>query len=606
MAYDFDQAYKDAITARDNFNKTYEKTPYTAAGTAISKGLDEFTKANAAFKSGDTMGGSAAVLRGMGAISAALTLGGGPAGAAFGLLLGAITGVIAAILEAMKPASESLIAKIEKLLDEQTLKETRELITGGIAAWNLEEGKIDGIKKTGRRFTMADLDRINFAHHYGQIAQAFSTLGDNKDSHSKQWLLLFDLNLIYAQRFWIEIELTALLVCKRGQELESEPRPLRELESPELQNRFYDMRKKVAELFRDRIKALYYYSRNEVAFHSLYRNSTLAAYTTGVGSYALQRNSIYHRVGVIDGPPMEDLGIGESVCFAIADSGTIFSVGSRPYTLYVGRPGGDWLPVSPDIFGAEVDQVAIAELENDKVLVVCLHGNGHKVSICNFDDRAGTEHESKYNGWTSGAWRWQTPGWVTYDMPNQMTVLSLAIDVHPPAWRLDAFALDAEGNGQFYDVHFPQGKSTAEVKGVPETIFGATWLSQVTFGVAPAPNRSEISPCTISRLGDNLWLQVGNRIRQRLNGKWDAWDVQPILGNDINVFQARFYADDTQVFATNKGLIMRFLDPNKNWTYGVFTDEKIDTLWFWKGVSLQALTSKELLIQVTEAAQQTF
>ncbi|HEX7721756.1 MAG TPA: hypothetical protein VF397_06330 [Pyrinomonadaceae bacterium] len=93
------------------------------------------------------------------------------------MLLGAITGIITAILEALKPLSDSLIAKIEKLLDEQTLKETRELITGGIAAWALEEGKIDGIVKTGRRFTMADLNNINWGHHYGQIAQAFSTLG---------------------------------------------------------------------------------------------------------------------------------------------------------------------------------------------------------------------------------------------------------------------------------------------------------------------------------------------------------------------------------------------------------------------------------------------
>jgi len=64
MALDFDLAFRDAISARDEFNKQYEKTPYGNAGTAVSKGLDEFTKANAAFKSGDTMGGSAAVLRG--------------------------------------------------------------------------------------------------------------------------------------------------------------------------------------------------------------------------------------------------------------------------------------------------------------------------------------------------------------------------------------------------------------------------------------------------------------------------------------------------------------------------------------------------------------
>ena len=69
----------------------------------------------------------------------------GPAGAAFAAVLGAVTGVISAILEGLKPASESMVSKIEKLLVEQTLKEAAARITGGIDSWAFEGCGTKGI-----------------------------------------------------------------------------------------------------------------------------------------------------------------------------------------------------------------------------------------------------------------------------------------------------------------------------------------------------------------------------------------------------------------------------------------------------------------------------
>jgi len=56
-------------------------------------------------------------------------------------------------------------------------------------------------------------------------------------------LLLFDLNVIYALRFWAYLEHTALLVRQKGQAPAPQSHELRELDStPELLNDFYDMR----------------------------------------------------------------------------------------------------------------------------------------------------------------------------------------------------------------------------------------------------------------------------------------------------------------------------------------------------------------------------
>src|SRR5262245_5833415 len=132
MASNFDLLLADVQQAVDSFNNdpAIQKTPFGTVDTSIQGGLQEFTAADQSCRSGDTMGGSAAVLRGIGSLSAALALA-GPAGAVAGALMAAITSIISAILEAMKPATDSLESKLEKIIVAQELKNTHASLVGG-------------------------------------------------------------------------------------------------------------------------------------------------------------------------------------------------------------------------------------------------------------------------------------------------------------------------------------------------------------------------------------------------------------------------------------------------------------------------------------------
>jgi hypothetical protein len=368
---------------------------------------------------------------------------------------------------------------------------------------------------------------------------------------------------------------------------------------------FRRTRKAVAKRLRDDILDVHFHSVNEVDFYALYLGSGVPPYGRGIGSYASRMNSIYHRIGVIENPDMADINVGESANFAVAASGTIFSVGSNPYTLYAGRLGIEWFKVDQAAFrGDDVEQVTIGELDNDKVVVVCLHGQGHKISFCEFDDAADTFHETKPHAWSAGAWRWG--GWSTYGLPDQVTVLSLAVKAHPPGYSLYAFALDSSGNGQAYEVTFTAGEANARMQAFPDTWFSRSAIFDATNSIAPAPNRQELSPVTIScGMGDTLYVQIGHEMRVRDNGKWYVWPMRQYSGvSDLDIYQARGFEDGTVVLSTNKGLIMRYLDPKSGWKPRDFTDEKIITICFSKGVSRQASTVQELLKVVTEAAEQ--
>ncbi|KAA2240327.1 hypothetical protein F0L74_29650 [Chitinophaga agrisoli] len=104
-------------------------------------------------------------------------------------------------------------------------------------------------------------------------------------------------------------------------------------------------------------------------------------------------------------------------------------------------------------------------------------------------------------------------------------------------------------------------------------------------------------------MNGDLYLQVGNLIITRKNGKWTARNAQKILSDDgLQVFQARFYPDGSEIYSTKRGLIMHYEDPAKD--SRKYTDKDIQTLWFCKGVSSQALAARELINEVKTAATQ--
>jgi hypothetical protein len=603
----FDQAYQKAISEVDKFNKQYDKTPYGAFGTAASNALKEFVNANAAFKNGDTLGGSAAVLRGIGGLSAGLVLGGGPAGAAVGAVLGAITGIIAAILEALKPASDSLLNKIEKLIKDETLIIIRNELVEGISKWELLELEIDNLAASRQIITKEYLNQnIPWKEHYGLIKKGFATLKSHAGIHSKEWMRLFELNVIYALRFWVYLEQLNLLFCKDRQSLPDPASHELSRLMPNLYDTklFYNMRHLAAERLRDAILDIHFASINEVDIHTLYLSGY--PYDSGAGYVGRQANSIYHRVGIIAETNMEDLGIGDSLCFEIASSGTIFSVGTNPYTLYVGRSGSAWYEVPWSNFGYDVQQVAIGEMGNDKIIVACVSKHGDQISFCEFDDRANTGHESKHHGWSPGDWRWGK--WNTYTLPAKNSILSLAIEPDPPYWGVYAFVLESDrrsGLGKLCGLQIDAGQTVLKMKMFSDASVPAPTLRKWTWGILIGLERAELSPCTVTCLGKDLYLQVGNMMTKRVNGKWNSWDdLQNVLGTDIKVFQARPYADGTMIFATKQGLFMRYFDPIEN-TWRTGSDDRIQTIWFSKPPPSNIWMVREsLLEQVTVAANE--
>lgn len=596
-----------------NFNTVHEKTQFAQEAAFATKGLEEFMKADAALKSGDTIGASAAVLRGMGSISGLLVFAAGPLGAFIGGVLNVLMNVISAIMDALKPSTDSLINKIEKLIQDQTLKTKRDELRSALDAWEFEELKMNGDLKEGNIKNWKDaVNMAKWEKHYTHINNGFATLQTQSAINSREWLPLFDLNIIYTLRFWLRLQhITIYLFYRKKPVNTPDMQPLQtSLIGP---GTFLTIRNHIAKTLYNSLLNVHYSSVNNVDFHSRWLTKDFQPFKSGLGEWGHERQSIYNRIGVAKGPEMKNMGFGESICFAIAESGTIFNIGTSSNTLYIGREGTDWYQVPTDRFSnLPVEQIAIGELGNDKLAIVCVYGGGTKISHCTFDDQSGTDHENEHNGWTPGAWR--CGPWKQKIIQDGLSILSLGILPWAPNWDLYAFAVNKEGAGSLYSVKFASGKSLVMNK-IPDTFLDASKMAEYTFNVAPRYKRGEISPCTISFVGNDLYLQVGNWIYQRVDDKWDGWDVRKLLGKTgLNVYQARFFADKTQVFATNEGLIMRYNDPGKvvmnkdgtkKETWRVYSDGNIKTLCFWKAVSRQTDTARILLETFKEAMDQT-
>jgi len=620
----FDKAKKELISEiaqleakASNFNTVNEKKPFAQGAGFATKGLEEFMKADAALKSGDTIGASAAVLRGIGSVSQLLVFAAGPSGALIGGVLNVLLGVISAIMDALKPPTDSLISKIEKLIQDQILKTKRDDLSAAFNAWKMEEVKMDAYLKAGNIKTWEDAINItNWQNHYTNISNGFATLQTQSSINSREWLPLFDINIIYTLRFWLRLQHITVYLFIRKKPADAESKDMLPL-LPTLigPDAFLKIRNLAAKTLYNALLNVHYSSVNNVDFHSQWLSHLSPPYTSGTGIRGIQREPIYNRIGVAKGPEMKNMSSGESICFAIAESGTIFNVGTFPNTLYIGRQGTDWYQVPTDIFNDHpVEQVAIGEMGDDKLIIVCAYDGGTKISYCTFDDESGTDHENEHNGWTAGDWRCPTAIWKQKIIPEGLSILSLGVHPWQPNWDLYAFAVNKEGAGNLYSVKFASGKTVVMEK-IPHTFLGVAQMIEFTFKVAPHYKRKEISPCTISFVGNDLYLQVGNWICQKVDDKWEGWNVRTVLGKEeLNVYQARFFADKTQVFATNKGLIMRYNNPKeedskgegpKGERWSVYTDENIQTLCFWKAVSAQAGTAWAMLKTFKEAMDQT-
>ncbi|SHL97047.1 hypothetical protein SAMN05216311_101267 [Chitinophaga sp. CF418] len=604
MGTNIAQSIQNGIT---NFNNDYKDTPIGVAGLAVSKSLDETTNAITAFQNGDVNGGSAALLRGIGALSGTLVLSMGPAGAAFGALLNGMLGIISVILEAIKPPTESMLSKIENLIMEETLRNTRDKITAGISSWQLLEVRIDKWVKDGRFITVDYMNQSlpDWERHYEQIDEGFNTLNSHTKPHSTEWLALFELNVVYAVHFWTYIELLNLLITNKRANAESQ-----EASDKESREIFYGIRRRIAEKLKNRMRNIHYSSVVEVDFYSTWLSSARSQYHSGKGLSFLQANQIYHRIGALGGLSMESLENSNSNCFATASSGTIFSVERNG--LYVGRKGVEWERAPLDLNGDSIEQVTIGEKKDGELLIVCILNAGKKIAFCTFDDRAGTAHEDLPNAWTPGAWRFDK--WKFRSIPGNVSLLSVGVTARPAPeqWAMYTFAVDKEGAGQLYKVQVTEG-DTVKMTVIKDTYLDPQRLSKDTYGVAPVEGRSEVSPCVFSFVENKILLQIGNLIFEIENEVANNWHVQEHLEmvdpqdikdlDHLQVFQARFYEDGSMLFATNMGLILRYNDPESG-EWRVYKDAAIETIWFTKAVAEQALAIRALITGMKEAADQ--
>ncbi len=579
-----DQVIQRAQVSIATFNKDYEKTPFAAAGKDAAAGLKEFVSAAESFKHGDSVGGSSSLLKGIGSFASAMAIA-GPAGAAAGALLAAITGLISAILDAMKPAMESLESKIEKLLVTEDLT----LMYGEMQAGNValshvmqeienQEGKLVG----SAGMTYAQLTGIlnpiaYWAAHEKNILKTMQHLKSFSHSHSREWMPLFDITVAYALRYWLVFESIAALIVEEDK------------------HNYLSHRKITADAIKNSIENIYLSSLNEADFYHLTMGDVAKAYPYDVDQRSAELSifsSLALRTGLIDGGAYT-MDAGKLCTFAPSTGGTLF-LGATHSRLYYGR-GNNWVQVL-NCPGCE--QVFIGEHSNNKICVVCVHDSGRRFSFAIFDDTSGSVHENGIDSWSTGDWRWGK--WCTYDVPEERTILTMAIQ---PVERGDfafwAFVL-AKGGG----AGLSQISINNEVKLIPvhETWLPQQKLQDVMFNVSLTAKRWEISPCTISLVGETIFLHVGNQMMIRELGKWVTWELQ---GQDffwdpaLNIYQARAFADGSLIFATNKGLYARYTALDGKLTSPI--DTSIKTLWFWKQCSDQAVTVKELYKLVASA-----
>lgn len=572
-------------TATENTKDAAENV--RAAGESVQQSIDEFANAAAAFESGDTMGGTAMVMRGFGSLSGTMALIAPPVGALVGALLGAITSIIAAILEAMRPETESLEQKLEKMIRKGALRQAYVAMSAGKATWELAETKIfmlaeqrqkaaDLLLQDKAHPSLSDAERkeledicagrtweyltqnIGWERHKALISESFATLAQERGTVSSEWLALFDITVSYAVRFWMAFESMAGLVGDPGHNKIGSAYNNMQL--------FQALRRVVARQLAEDIASVYFEAQNTAKIYHLW---------AGIETY----QEIGYRVG-ITGQSVETtqwLG-GKSSTFAVSPGGTIFSTGTKTSTepLYFGRGNAPWQESSAVQY---CDQVFLGESNKSEIIVALLYGYGQKVKFMSFDDREGIGEDSVRN-WTPNDKRWAVIKEFDFSSHN-LTILHLAIRPNRYGYAVQALGYrKVEEDVQLYDVLFA-GNKIAVAKNSP--YFNAAQVKEQLGGNLWC--KSAQSYCAISYYLGEPVVQLGALVQFWEGGKPQLWDLRErghLNASDIKVHQARFFPDLTLVCATNKGLFMRCkADPSdKEPTWVV--DRALQTNWFDK------------------------
>ncbi|WP_158820367.1 hypothetical protein [Granulicella sp. S156] len=615
----------------DDFITKYGNRPWAAAGTAAKAGVGELKNGALLVMKGDTMGGTAAILSGIGSVSGLMSLA-GPVGAIIAGVMAIFTAIISAVLDALKPATRSLEDKIKGMLTDETLKVDRDILYGAYESWatiqvelsSLVQAREQAAKSIQNDLTQTDpnkklsatalAEQIKIAggmswtkltnysgwrDHQKTIFTTFSALSSRKGQHSKEWMPLYDLTIQYALNFWVGFTSMAALVDHNGAET------------------YRVARETLAKQLRDELYGSHFASLNEGALWAIYYSGPPSFESAGYSPYILAaHNNLYQFSGVFgEGAVLtqENLG-GQVVSFAVSSGGTIFSVGKIDgYRLCAGRGKADDSPgwrIEPN--KRLSDQVFIGERHDGIIKVISLHTNGHNFTVFDYDDGIGKSYENNPTAWTPNDRRWLSH--KTYGIPDGKTILSLAVDprslIYGEPLAFYAFALDESGGGNCYRYTLDETKGYI----ADAQIFHETWMTHEqirveTFDVGPRANRSQISPCTVSCTGNGIFAQVGNMawvFERSGDHTWRKWNLPNYFDDSSLTFHQAYGGDDGAfVCITNKGLRMRYW--NVETKQPAFArEDKIQTVRFVRQASRQADVMLELLASmesvVTQAA----
>ncbi len=219
----------------------------------------------------------------------------GPFGAAAGGILSLITGIIAAIMEALNPEKESLESRIKQIIKEESLSNMTVKLAGSENTW-IANGEIflDNVAlirkavaeaadagqpfvKTSDKFwpkgytpemlregmAWEDLkSATEYTKGVEDINGALKLLADNKDLHSEEWGALMDQTVGYMFRMWVSLHGLAGLVNQDGRKM------------------FNDMLREIAGQFKEKLDEMSFAAQNSCQLYHRWRSADYVYYGT--------------------------------------------------------------------------------------------------------------------------------------------------------------------------------------------------------------------------------------------------------------------------------------------------------------------------------------
>lgn len=584
------------------YEKDSKSSEWYYAGQDVKESASSIANGITRLQNGDRLGGAASVLEGIGQLTNLATFAGLP-GAVFGGILSAITGIISAILEALNPEKDSLEARIEKIITDNTLKVAKVALAGSESTW-ISQGEIlissladtrdaavevlgkpagewptqeqfekngyfipdtyvteirdklltwdEAIKNMAGGFSWEYLEaHTHYQSHLQDINAGFETLKTYKENYSIEWIALFDQLMGYMFRMYISLQGLAGLVDPSGIQM------------------FKKMQNDVAKQFRDGLDEVIFVAQDMPEIYGLWHTAGIIYYSI---SSTQSFQSLMWGMGLSQPTParMEDVG-AKCTSFGISSRGTIF-ISAAYLTPMAGRRGIGWGAAGPEKL--ECEQIFIGELpESETVIVACTHSNGYKLSICSFNDAEGESWEDSPNKWTPNEARWGT--WSHYEYPFKI----IAVGIHAldnKYYKVYALGINEDKSVTLYDLingsplavtlfHWDASTVEKEFSQHDLWFYGpvrTTWHWKGPY------------PCAIScKPGGFLAAQLGSLVTIRDDAGIAYWDLRSpgmLWDADLNCRQARFFSDGTFVMMSNKGLHMMYWNPKKdgvNWAH---------------------------------------